>query len=181
MLSKTPTLFSILLLLLLSLSSIASSAPAAPRAPKPRWFETYSHVARRAIVPQSYYEVLHLRRSQYTLANPRSIVKGVVCLDRKAHIIAHDEAAASLQICNGSISGSGSKCQGDLKETSAKMGTARFTLRSMSQKQTINVSREKWQQCVWAAREACPTGSLSGICLGAATWGGSVGFTLGGI
>ncbi|KAK4205325.1 hypothetical protein QBC40DRAFT_215566 [Triangularia verruculosa] len=177
MFSKLPTFLSIFLLLILS--SLALSAPAQTRTPKPRWFETYSHVARRAIVPQSYYEVLHLRRQQYTLANPRTIVKDVVCLDRKAHIVAHDEAAASLQICNGSISGRGAKCQGGVKETSARMGTARFELRSGGGKQAINVSKERWQLCVWAAREACPTGSLRGVCLGAARWGGEVGFTLG--
>ncbi|KAK0729187.1 hypothetical protein B0T21DRAFT_385289 [Apiosordaria backusii] len=179
MLSKTPTFLN-LLLLVLSLSSVALSAPATtPRAPKPRWYETYSQVARRAIVPQSYYEVLHLRRSQYPLANPRTIVKDVVCLDRRAHIVAHDEAAASLQICNGSISGAGGKCQGSVKETSARMGTAVFTLRSLNPKQTINVSKERWQQCAWAAREACPTGSLSGVCLGGATRGGMWGLRWG--
>ncbi|CAP69390.1 uncharacterized protein PODANS_1_10560 [Podospora anserina S mat+] len=167
-------------LLLLTFSPLgALSAPTT--APKPRWFETYSHVARRAIVPQSYYEVLHIRRQQYALANPRSIVKDVVCLDRKAHIVAHDEAAASLQICNGSIAGTGrgQYCQDGLKATEAKVGTAVFRLKSVNERQSINVSRERWQMCVQAAREACPTGGLRGVCLGAARWGGSVGFELG--
>lgn len=153
-------------------------------------------------MPQSYYEVLHIRREQYALANPRSIVKDVVCLNRKAsvlppsrplslvgiewlincrHIVAHDEAAASLQICNGSIAGTGrgQYCQGGLKATEAKVGTAVFRLKSVNERQSINVSRERWQMCVQAAREACPTGGLRGVCLGAARWGGSVGFELG--
>ncbi|KAK0673284.1 hypothetical protein QBC41DRAFT_352729 [Cercophora samala] len=171
----------LLLLLLLTLTPLALSAPTPPTPPKPRWFETYSHVARRAIVPQSYYEVLHIRRQQqHPLTNPRSIVKDVVCLDRKAHIVAHDEAAASLQICNGSIAGTGKSqyCQGGLKQTEARVGTAVFRLKSVNERQSINVSRERWQQCVWAAREACPTGALKAVCLGGARWGGGVGFEL---
>ncbi|KAK4165669.1 hypothetical protein QBC43DRAFT_259255 [Cladorrhinum sp. PSN259] len=154
-------------ILLLSLSSISLAAPT-------KWYEKYS--VARVIVPQSYYEVLKMRIS--TPANPKA-VRDVVCLDRRAHIVSHDELAAELAICDGGIEGNVAKCRGSPKETMGRVGTAMFTLRAMDAASgaRINLTKARWEQCVAAARGACPTGSLSGICVGGAT-NGDVGFTL---
>ncbi|KXX74259.1 hypothetical protein MMYC01_208776 [Madurella mycetomatis] len=142
----------------------------------PRWYEKYTTLP-RVVVPQSYYEVFNIRAQ--TPINPRAVTD-VNCLDPKKHIISHDESAASLTICGG-IAGSGkTKCGGSPAETFGRSGTALFTLRAMDEGQTINISKTRWLQCVQAAREACPTGSVSGTCIGGASRG-NVGFTLTGV
>ncbi|KAK3988080.1 hypothetical protein QBC44DRAFT_269645, partial [Cladorrhinum sp. PSN332] len=154
---------------LLLLSFMAALSLAAPT----KWYEKYS--VNRVIVPQSYYEVLKTRIS--TPANPKA-VRDVACLDRRAHIVSHDELAAELAICGGGIKGG--KCTTKESETMGRVGTAMFTLRAMeavSSGAKINLTKARWEQCVAAARGQCPTGSLSGICVGGATTG-DVGFTL---
>ncbi|KAK4186151.1 hypothetical protein QBC35DRAFT_282810 [Podospora australis] len=169
MILKTP---SMLCLLTLALATLTLAAPT-------KWYEKYNNVlSRRVLVPQSYYEVLKMR-SQIPL-NPRA-VRDVTCLDRRSHIVYHDENVAELAICGGIAGGDKTKrCQGKPRETYGRSGTALFSLKAMDAKATINISKQKWEQCVRAAREACPTGSLSGICLGGAT-SGNVGFTLTGV
>jgi ferredoxin len=72
------------------------------------------------------------------------------------------------------------RCRGAPTETFGQSGTARFTLRAMEPGATINISKEQWVQCVRAARDSCPTGSMSGTCRGGASRG-NVGFTLMGV
>ncbi|KAK4459186.1 hypothetical protein QBC42DRAFT_232168 [Cladorrhinum samala] len=154
-----------IILLLPLLGFLLSPSLAAPT----KWYEKYS--VARVIVPQSYYEVLKMRIS--TPVNSKA-VREVACLDRKAHIVSHDELAAELSICGG-IEGSVAKCRGNLKETTGRRGTALFTLRAVdaaaSPGAAINLTKARWEQCVRAARDQCPTGSLSGICVGGATTG----------
>ncbi|KAK4132463.1 hypothetical protein BT67DRAFT_435472 [Trichocladium antarcticum] len=153
----------------------------------PPWYEQYRHP--RVIVPQSYYEVLRIRSA--TAPNPHAVTD-VACLDPNAHIISHDELAATLAICGG-IAGaastrtcgrssrSGAGGGGRLAETEGRSGTARFVLRAVrGSGAAVTISKGAWVQCVRAAREACPTGSMSGVCLGGASRG-NVMFTLTGV
>ncbi|KKA27118.1 hypothetical protein TD95_005477, partial [Thielaviopsis punctulata] len=85
------------------------------------------------------------------------------------HIVFHDENAAEMSICDG-FNG-GTKCDGTVARTGSHVLSAVFTVEALSQGATINVSRDGWEACVRAAREACPTGSLSAVCYGGATRG----------
>ncbi|KAL2022804.1 hypothetical protein VTK56DRAFT_4620 [Thermocarpiscus australiensis] len=154
----------LLLQLIISLTAISLAAP--------QWYEKYS--VPRVIVPQSYYEVLKIRAS--APINPRAVAD-VNCLDPNAHIVFHDETAAELAICGGIAGSATAQCGGAPAETEGRSGTALFTLRAVNAGATINIAKDRWVQCVRAAREACPTGSMSGICFGGAS-SGNVGFTL---
>uniref|UniRef100_L2FEW2 Uncharacterized protein n=1 Tax=Colletotrichum fructicola (strain Nara gc5) TaxID=1213859 RepID=L2FEW2_COLFN len=50
-------------------------------------------------------------------------------------------------------------------------GPARFTIKPTTAGATINISKNKWEQCVRAARDKCPTGSVRATCSGGATSG----------
>ncbi|KAK4230466.1 hypothetical protein QBC38DRAFT_27927 [Podospora fimiseda] len=153
-------------ILFLSFLTLSLAAPT-------KWYEKYSLVTNRVIVPHSYYEILKTRIS--IPANPKA-VRDVVCLDRRAHIVSHDELAAELSICSGQIAQG--KCRENGKESVGRVGTAMFTVRSMgSSDSKINLTKQRWEGCVAAARGQCPTGSLSGICVGGGIEG-DVGFTL---
>lgn len=91
-------------------------------------------------------------------------------------IIFHDETVAQLSICGG-IPGSIDHCPGSPKETVGESGTALFTVRAEKAGASINITKERWMQCVQAARDRCPTGSLSATCVGGAS-AGDVSFVL---
>ena len=94
------------------------------------------------------------------------------------HIVFHDQNAAELSICGG-IEGSVQRCAGNLRETSGRAGSALFMLRAVDSGRgaTIDVTKDRWEQCVRAARAVCPTGSLRSVCIGAAS-SGDVAFSL---
>ncbi|KAK4145480.1 uncharacterized protein C8A04DRAFT_10651 [Dichotomopilus funicola] len=171
-----------LITLLLALTTPTHAAPTEP------WYEKYHQ--RRVTVPQSYYEGLALRRQVHL--NPDA-VRDVRCVDTSATILLHDEHAASLAICS-SIAGRrhASHCQTLLPQTTeGRVGSAVFRLEALDEGQQqpmegisrrrINVSKEAWMGCVAAAREQCPQGGLEGRCVGVATGGGDVWFSLGGV
>ncbi|KAK0618337.1 hypothetical protein B0T17DRAFT_509881 [Bombardia bombarda] len=128
----------------------------------------YLHLAPRVIVPQSHYEVLRMRAS--TTVDP-SAVTGV------NNIVFHDLNVAELGICGG-IAGKITKCGGAPATTTGQSGTALFKLNAVNSGATINISKGRWEQCIRAARAVCPTGSMSGTCIGGAS-AGNVAFTLG--
>ena len=96
---------------------------------------------------------------------------------KNSRIVFHDQNVAELSICRG-IAGPVTKCQGLPAETTGRSGTALFALRTAEAGAQINISKDPWEQCVRAARAVCPTGSMSGTCVGGATTGGDVAFTL---
>ncbi|KAH6619665.1 hypothetical protein B0J18DRAFT_250732 [Chaetomium sp. MPI-SDFR-AT-0129] len=186
-----PTLLTLLFTLLLTLTTPTHAAPTEP------WYEKYHQ--RRVTVPQSYYEGLALRRQVHL--NPDA-VRDVRCVDTSATILLHDEHAASLAICS-SIAGRrhADHCQTLLPQTTeGRVGSAVFRLEALEEhddqqqqhrlagegmarmtRRRINVSKEAWMGCVAAAREQCPQGGLEGRCVGVATGGGDVWFSLGGV
>lgn len=83
---------------------------------------------------------------------------------------------AQLSIC-GSLAGAITKCEGSPKETEGEYRTAKFSVTTVDEFATINIAKEKWVQCIQAAREACPTGSVSAVCVGGASTG-DLAFTL---
>lgn len=93
-----------------------------------------------------------------------------------SHIVLHHQNTAELAICGG-IEGSVQRCGGDPATTTSQLGSARFTLRAVDEGATINISKRRWEECVRAAREVCPTGSLRATCIGGAT-SGDVAFVL---
>lgn len=124
-------------------------------------------------VPQEHFEVLKMRASGSV--NP-SAVTGVKCIDSNARVVFHDQNVAELAICGG-IAGDVSKCGGSPQQTVGESGSARFELKAAQEGATINISKTRWEQCVRAARDACPTGTMSGTCVGGAS-SGDVDFTL---
>lgn len=94
------------------------------------------------------------------------------------HVVFHDQNAAELSICGG-LSGSGhTYCRGNPVLTTGRSGSAEFIVAALTKGATVNISKERWEQCVRAARAVCPTGTMAGTCKGGATTG-DVGFTLG--
>lgn len=93
-----------------------------------------------------------------------------------SNIVSHHQNVAELKICGG-IAGSVSACGGAPQHTLGQSGTAKFELRAVNPGATITLSKERWEQCVRAARGVCPTGSMSGTCVGGAS-SGDVAFTL---
>jgi hypothetical protein len=91
-------------------------------------------------------------------------------------IVFHDENVAELSICGG-ISGPITRCAGYPSMTMGQSGSAQFRLNAVEPGAKIDLSKNRWEQCVRAARAVCPTGSLKGTCLGGAT-SGDVIFTL---
>lgn len=95
-----------------------------------------------------------------------------------SHIVFHDQNAAQLSICGGELSGRGNnKCRTRAPTTVGRRGSAQFSLEAVNGGTAITLTKRRWEECVRAARDKCPTGSLSGTCLGGAS-GGDVFFTL---
>jgi len=105
---------------------------------------------------------------------------------KNSHVVFHDLVAAELGICGGvmiadpsssSSSSSSSKrsCDGSVSETTSQKGSALFRLRVEEDGDgdgaNINISKDRWMQCVRAAREVCPTGTMRGVCVGGVTRG----------
>ncbi|KAK0632397.1 hypothetical protein B0T14DRAFT_418201 [Immersiella caudata] len=145
------------------LTTVVLAAPAPPQYP-----------LLQVTVPQSHFEVLRMRQS--IPLEPRAVTD-TECIDRNAHIVFHDQNAAELSICGG-IAGSVERCQGSPRMTQGRVGSALFTLKVTGTGSTISLTKKRWEQCVRAARAVCPTGSLSATCLGGATRGGDVQFSL---
>lgn len=107
--------------------------------------------------------------SAFPLRLRRSVAANVVS---RSHIVFHEQNAAQLAICDGILSGARTtQCDGASATTAGARGSARFTLAARRPGAGINVSKVRWEECVRAARLKCPTGSLSGVCLRAATAG----------
>ncbi|KZL85190.1 hypothetical protein CI238_02993 [Colletotrichum incanum] len=143
----------------------ATAALAAPAGRNHKW--------PRFTVPQQHFEVLSMRSQEPV--NPAAMVEAT-CIDRNAHIVFHDQNAAELAICGG-ISGDVAACQGSPATTVGQAGSARFALKTTVEGASINIAKAKWEQCVRAARDKCPTGSVRAVCAGGAT-SGDVEFTL---
>ncbi|GJC83994.1 hypothetical protein ColTof4_07895 [Colletotrichum tofieldiae] len=143
----------------------ATAALAAPAGRHHKW--------PRFTVPQQHFEVLSMRSQEPV--NPAAMLEAT-CIDRNAHIVFHDQNAAELAICGG-ISGDVAACQGSPATTVGRAGSARFALKTTVEGASINIAKAKWEQCVRAARDKCPTGSVRAVCAGGAT-SGDVEFTL---
>lgn len=89
----------------------------------------------------------------------------------------HDTNVAILGICGG-IAGAITKCQGNPASTTGASGTSKFQLDVTDAGSTINISKGRWERCVKAAQLKCPTGSFKATCVGGATPGGDVNFSL---
>ncbi|KAM0329821.1 hypothetical protein ACHAQA_003985 [Verticillium albo-atrum] len=122
----------------------------------------------RFTVPQQYLEVGQMRAVMEI--NPSALLEAQ-CLDRNAHIVFHDESVAELAICEGGIAGSVQNCRGKPAETKGVAGSARFSLKVMTEGATIDIAKTRWEACVRAARAVCPTGSFRAVCAGGASKG----------
>ncbi|KAI0482746.1 hypothetical protein GGR56DRAFT_670590 [Xylariaceae sp. FL0804] len=104
-----------------------------------------------------------------TTVNPDAVFN-VDCTDPTQNIDFHDQNVAELAICGG-IAGTIEFCGGSPAQTTGASGTALFSLAAADRNATINISKGRWEQCVTAARAVCPTGALSGTCVGGASVG----------
>ncbi|KPM45479.1 hypothetical protein AK830_g1031 [Neonectria ditissima] len=120
-----------------------------------------------------HHEVL---RARATMEVDHSVLAEATCLDRNQAIILHDETVAQLSICGG-MPGSIDGCTGARAATVGEVGTALFTVSADDAGASITISKQQWMRCVQAARDRCPTGSLSATCVGGAS-SGDVSFTL---
>ncbi|KAF3025672.1 hypothetical protein E8E14_013835 [Neopestalotiopsis sp. 37M] len=120
-----------------------------------------------------HFEILAMRAS--TTVDPNAVTN-VECTNPNVDIVFHDQNVAELGICGG-IAGTITKCGGAPESTTGESGTALFTLNAASSGATINISKGRWEGCIRAARAVCPTGSISGTCVGGASTG-NVDFTL---
>lgn len=118
-------------------------------------------------VEQEHFEVLKMRFSMPL--NPAAVYD-VSCGDSEQRIVFHDQNVAQLSICGG-IAGSVTKCQGSPPSTVGHSGSAKFELSPVHTGAAVNISKDRWEQCVRAARSVCPTGSMAGTCRGGATSG----------
>ncbi|KAK6086740.1 hypothetical protein SCUP234_02260 [Seiridium cupressi] len=143
--------------LLLAVASLTIATPVSPR-----------HA-----LSSEHFEVLAMRAS--TTVDPNAVTN-VDCTDSSVNIVAHDQNVAELGICGG-IAGAITKCGGAPESTTGQSGTALFTLNAATSGATINISKGRWEGCIRAARAVCPTGSISGTCVGGASTG-NVDFTL---
>ncbi|KAJ0159274.1 hypothetical protein CTA2_10004 [Colletotrichum tanaceti] len=149
-------------LLVLLAATAALAAPAGQTFKLPRF-----------TVPQQHFEVLRMRSQEPV--NPAAMLEAT-CIDRNAHIVFHDQNAAELAICGG-ISGDVTACRGGPATTVGQVGSARFSLRPTFAGAELIIAKTRWDQCVRAARDKCPTGSVRAVCVGGATVG-DVEFTL---
>ncbi|KAI1323223.1 hypothetical protein F5Y16DRAFT_350806 [Xylariaceae sp. FL0255] len=127
----------------------------------------------RYTIDIEHLEVLAMRAST---AVDHSAVEDMTCIDPDVNIVSHDQNVAELAICGG-IAGTIEFCGGDPTETVGESGSAKFTLTAATDGATINISKGRWEGCIRAARAICPTGSMSGTCVGGASTG-DVDFTL---
>lgn len=117
-----------------------------------------------------------MRRAVSHIVRSDALVRhSTQCLNHDDHIVFHDENAAELAICGG-VSGENGACgkrggKSGERETVGEAGSARFELRAVREGATIEISKEWWEACVRAARDVCPTGSLSAVCTGGASRG----------
>ncbi|KAK6196634.1 hypothetical protein LQW54_011328 [Pestalotiopsis sp. IQ-011] len=124
-------------------------------------------------IPSEHFEILAMRAS--STVDPNAVTN-VKCTDPNVNIVFHDQNVAELGICGG-IAGTITKCGGAPASTTGQSGTALFTLDAATSGATINISKGRWEGCIRAARATCPTGSISGTCVGGASTG-NVDFTL---
>lgn len=55
-------------------------------------------------------------------------------------------------------------------------------MQAVRENETVaSLTKERWVQCVAATREVCPTGNVEAVCVGVASRGGDVKFTLTGV
>ncbi|KAH6660180.1 hypothetical protein BKA67DRAFT_530296 [Truncatella angustata] len=118
-------------------------------------------------VDYEHFEVLSMRAAMPLFPSAAYDVK---CLDSNKRIVFHDQNVAQLSICGG-MAGSITKCKGQPSITIGHSGSAKFTLKPVNAGAIINISKDKWEQCVRAARTVCPTGSMTGTCSGGTTSG----------
>ncbi|KAF2199315.1 hypothetical protein GQ43DRAFT_442589 [Delitschia confertaspora ATCC 74209] len=99
-------------------------------------------------------------------------VTGTTCTDPTAELDTHATNVAILSICNG-IAGTIQRCNGSPSSTVGASGTSKFTLSATEAGSgaTINISKGRWERCVWAARLSCPQGTFTSTCVGGATRG----------
>lgn len=88
-----------------------------------------------------------------------------------SHIVFHEQNAAQLAICDGISGASDSRCCSNSAETSGVRGSANFTLAALRPGAKITLTKTRWEECVHAARDKCPTGSLRGVCRQGASLG----------
>lgn len=81
-----------------------------------------------------------------------------------SHIVYHEQNAAQLAICDGISGASNSRCRSTSGETTGVRGSANFTLAALTPGAAITLTKTRWEECVHAARDKCPTGSLRGVC-----------------
>ncbi|KAI0162957.1 hypothetical protein BJ166DRAFT_281752 [Pestalotiopsis sp. NC0098] len=124
-------------------------------------------------ISSEHFEILAMRAS--STVDPNAVTN-VKCTDPNVNIVFHDQNVAELGICGG-IAGTITKCGGAPASTTGQSGTALFTLDAADSGATINISKGRWEGCIRAARATCPTGSISGTCVGGASTG-NVDFTL---
>ncbi|KAL1636784.1 hypothetical protein SLS58_009623 [Diplodia intermedia] len=103
-------------------------------------------------------------------------VTGTTCTNPDADIDTHDTNVAILSICGG-IAGDIQKCETRPPSTTGESGTARFDLSATDGGAQINISKGRWERCVKAAQQTCPTGEFESTCVGGAT-SGDVKFSL---
>ncbi|KAH6656384.1 hypothetical protein BKA67DRAFT_154238 [Truncatella angustata] len=134
-----------------------------------------SSVFATPVIPgySEHVEILAMRAS--STVDPNAVT-GVDCTNPSVDIVFHDQNVAELGICGG-IAGAITKCGGAPQSTTGESGTALFTLKAATSGATINISKGRWEGCIRAARAVCPTGSISGTCVGGASTG-NVDFTL---
>ncbi|CAM1507041.1 Fc.00g066820.m01.CDS01 [Cosmosporella sp. VM-42] len=162
---STRSLFQTVLVLVSAMT--ATAAPAAPR--------MTNGVPYMPRIPSAakHHEIL---RARATTEVDLGVLVQATCLQKSETIVFHDENVAQLNICGG-IAGAIDKCEGAPKETVGEAGSAKFTVTALDDDATITISKERWVQCVRAARAECPTGSFSAICSGGGSTG-DVAFTL---
>ncbi|KAH7171168.1 hypothetical protein EDB81DRAFT_777845 [Dactylonectria macrodidyma] len=114
-----------------------------------------------------HHEVL---RARATMEVDHSLLVKVECLDPSQEILLHDETVAQLSICGG-MPGSIEVCNGAPEATTSEVGTAMFVLTTKEAGAFINISKKRWMRCMQAARDQCPTGSLSATCVGGTSFG----------
>ncbi|KAH6898802.1 hypothetical protein B0T10DRAFT_120076 [Thelonectria olida] len=157
------------------LQAVLIVAGAAAASAQPQGYKLLDKVPLMPRIPShaKHHEVLQARSEK---AVDHKVLVKVECLDPNQEIILHDETVAQLSICGG-MPGSIDRCLGSPRETVGETGTALFTVTADAAGASIAISKEQWMHCVQAARDRCPTGSLSATCVGGAS-AGDVSFVL---
>lgn len=157
------------------IKTVSIIAGAAVVAAEPQGYKILDRVPLMPRIPShaKHHEVLQARSEMEV--DHSALVKAER-IDSNQQIIIHDETVAQLSICGG-MPGSVDRCEGAPTETSGEAGTALFTVRALDAGASITITKEQWMRCVQAARDQCPTGSISATCVGGASTG-DVSFTL---